>query len=99
MPHDVTLSVAALAGLLSFLSPCVLPLVFRLILRYCPERPSKSRYPREARARRDHFLAAVLFIFGFFDGFRRSRRDSLGFRSGSARIFFRLRCLPGLRSS
>ncbi|MGH6795315.1 MAG: cytochrome c biogenesis protein CcdA, partial [Methylocella sp.] len=27
MTHDVTLPAAALAGLLSFLSPCVLPLV------------------------------------------------------------------------
>ncbi|MGH6820105.1 MAG: cytochrome c biogenesis protein CcdA, partial [Methylocella sp.] len=27
MTNDVTLSAAALAGLLSFLSPCVLPLV------------------------------------------------------------------------
>jgi len=65
MTHDVTLPVAALAGLLSFLSPCVLPLVPPYLTFIAGTTIEEVAARREARARRDIFVAAALFIFGF----------------------------------
>jgi cytochrome c-type biogenesis protein len=65
MTHDVTLPAAALAGLLSFLSPCVLPLVPPYLTFVAGTTIEKVATRREARARRDTLFAAVLFVLGF----------------------------------
>jgi cytochrome c-type biogenesis protein len=64
MTHDVTLPSAALAGLLSFLSPCVLPLV-PPYLTFIAGTTIEEVASREARARRDIFFASALFVLGF----------------------------------
>jgi len=65
MASNVTLSAAAAAGLLSFLSPCVLPLVPPYLTFIAGTTIEDVAYERVARARRDVFLAAVLFVLGF----------------------------------
>ncbi len=65
MATDVTLPAAAAAGLLSFLSPCVLPLVPPYLTFIAGTTLEDVAYEREGRARRDVFLAAVLFVLGF----------------------------------
>jgi cytochrome c-type biogenesis protein len=65
MASDVTLSAAAAAGLLSFLSPCVLPLVPPYLTFIAGTTIEDVAYERVARARRDVFLAAILFVLGF----------------------------------
>jgi len=65
MALDVTFSAAAAAGLLSFLSPCVLPLVPPYLTFIAGTTIEEVATQREAQARRDVFLAAVLFVLGF----------------------------------
>ncbi|QXX73210.1 cytochrome c biogenesis CcdA family protein [Methylovirgula sp. HY1] len=65
MATDVTLPAAAVAGLLSFLSPCVLPLVPPYLTFIAGTTIEDVAYERVSRARRDIFLAAVLFVLGF----------------------------------
>jgi cytochrome c-type biogenesis protein len=65
MASDVTLSAAAAAGLLSFLSPCVLPLVPPYLTFIAGTTIEDVAYERVARARRDVLLAAILFVLGF----------------------------------
>jgi cytochrome c-type biogenesis protein len=65
MLQGVTLPAAAIAGLLSFLSPCVLPLVPPYLTFLAGTTIEEAASHREARARRDIFLAAVLFVLGF----------------------------------
>lgn len=65
MASDVTLSAAAAAGLLSFLSPCVLPLVPPYLTFIAGTTIEDVATEKVARARRDVFLAAVLFVLGF----------------------------------
>jgi cytochrome c-type biogenesis protein len=65
MTHDVTLLAAALAGLLSFLSPCVLPLVPPYLTFIAGTTIEEVATRREARARRDILFAAALFVLGF----------------------------------
>ncbi len=65
MASNVTLSAAAAAGLLSFLSPCVLPLVPPYLTFIAGTTIEDVAYERVARARRDVFLAAVVFVLGF----------------------------------
>ena len=65
MANDVTLSAAAAAGLLSFLSPCVLPLVPPSLTFSAGTTLEDVATEKVARARRDVFLAALLFVFGF----------------------------------
>jgi cytochrome c-type biogenesis protein len=65
MAHDVTLPAAALAGLLSFLSPCVLPLVPPYLTFIAGTTIEEVATHRETRARRAIFLAAALFVLGF----------------------------------
>lgn len=65
MAADVTLPAAAAAGLLSFLSPCVLPLVPPYLTFIAGTTIEDVAYERLSRARRDIFLAAVLFVLGF----------------------------------
>src|SRR6185503_14540438 len=64
--HDVTYLAALIAGLVSFLSPCVLPLVPPYLIylagtsleRFADQEP-------EPRVRRETVLAAALFVAGF----------------------------------
>src|SRR5258706_10459403 len=66
MPTDVTILAALLAGLVSFLSPCVLPLVPPYLVYLAGtslERLAEDETPR--RVRRDTVIAAVLFVLGF----------------------------------
>ena len=65
MSHDVTLPAAALAGLLSFLSPCVLPLVPPYLTFIAGTTIEEVANVRESRARRDILIAAALFVCGF----------------------------------
>ena len=66
MHSDVTLFAALIAGLVSFLSPCVLPLVppYLVFLAGTSLERLADREP-EPRVRRETVLAAVLFVFGF----------------------------------
>jgi cytochrome c-type biogenesis protein len=65
MASDVTLSAAAAAGLLSFLSPCVLPLVPPYLTFIAGTTIEDVATDKVTRARRDIFLAAILFVLGF----------------------------------
>ncbi len=62
---DVTLPAAALAGLLSFLSPCVLPLVPPYLTFIAGTSIEELAEGGARRARRDVALAAILFVLGF----------------------------------
>jgi cytochrome c-type biogenesis protein len=65
MAADVTLPAAALAGLLSFLSPCVLPLVPPYLTFIAGTTLEEVASKKESRARRDILIAGILFILGF----------------------------------
>lgn len=65
MTHDVTFIAAAMAGLLSFLSPCVLPLVPPYLTFIAGTTIEELAGESEGRARRDVTLAALLFVAGF----------------------------------
>ncbi|HXY57959.1 MAG TPA: cytochrome c biogenesis protein CcdA [Methylocystis sp.] len=65
MAADVTFPAAAAAGLLSFLSPCVLPLAPPYLAFIAGVTLEDLSSETRAQARRDIFLAAVLFVFGF----------------------------------
>src|SRR5207249_8530729 len=66
MTADVTIAAALLAGLVSFLSPCVLPLVPPYIAYLAGaslERRADAEPERQVRW--ETILAAVLFVAGF----------------------------------
>jgi cytochrome c-type biogenesis protein len=66
MAADVTFAAALFAGLLSFLSPCVLPLVPPYLVYLTGaslERLADAK--GELRARRETVIAACLFVLGF----------------------------------
>jgi cytochrome c-type biogenesis protein len=66
MPADVTFFAAFVAGILSFLSPCVLPLVPPYLIYLAGsslERLSEAEPAPEVK--RDTVIAAVLFVAGF----------------------------------
>ncbi|MCB1540703.1 MAG: cytochrome c biogenesis protein CcdA [Rhodoblastus sp.] len=65
MASDVTISAAAIAGVLSFLSPCVLPLVPPYLTFIAGTTIEDIVEEGTARARRDVLLAAILFVAGF----------------------------------
>ena len=64
--HDVTFLAALIAGLVSFLSPCVLPLVppYLVFLAGTSLERLADQEP-EPRVKRETVLAAVLFVAGF----------------------------------
>jgi len=66
MNADVTILAALLAGLVSFLSPCVLPLVppYLVFLAGTSLERLADREP-EPRVRRETVIAALLFVLGF----------------------------------
>src|SRR5215468_9982382 len=66
MAADVTIFYALLAGVVSFLSPCVLPLVPPYLVYLAGsslERLAEDEPP--PRVRRDTVIAALLFVAGF----------------------------------
>jgi cytochrome c-type biogenesis protein len=65
MTTDVTLPAAALAGLLSFLSPCVLPLVPPYLTFIAGTTIEEMSVKKEGTARRDVAFAAIFFVLGF----------------------------------
>ena len=65
MATDVSIPAAALAGLLSFLSPCVLPLVPPYLTYIAGTTIEDLAAEGETKARRDVTLAALLFVAGF----------------------------------
>ena len=65
MSVSVTMPAAAAAGLLSFLSPCVLPLVPPYLTYIAGTTIEELAEGGTRRARRDTMLAAVLFVAGF----------------------------------
>ena len=65
MSVSVTIPAAAAAGLLSFLSPCVLPLVPPYLTYIAGTTIEDLADGGARRARRDTLLAAVLFVAGF----------------------------------
>jgi cytochrome c-type biogenesis protein len=65
MASDVTWPAAAAAGVLSFLSPCVLPLVPPYLTYIARTTIEELAAGGETRARRDTLLAALLFVAGF----------------------------------
>jgi cytochrome c-type biogenesis protein len=62
---DVSLPAAGLAGVLSFLSPCVLPLVPPYLCFLAGTTIEELVDEGERRARRDVLLAGLLFVAGF----------------------------------
>ena len=65
MASDITLTAAAAAGLLSFLSPCVLPLVPPYLTFIAGTTVEELAGEGERQARKDVALAGVLFVLGF----------------------------------
>jgi cytochrome c-type biogenesis protein len=66
MTSDVTLVAALLAGLVSFLSPCVLPLVPPYLVYLAGSSLERlSDAESEPRVRRETVMAALLFVCGF----------------------------------
>ncbi|MBK9081817.1 MAG: cytochrome c biogenesis protein CcdA [Rhizobiales bacterium] len=62
---DVTFPAAALAGLISFLSPCVLPLAPPYLCFIAGASVEELAEEGERGARRDVMVAALLFVAGF----------------------------------
>ena len=62
---DITLPAAAGAGLLSFLSPCVLPLAPPYLCYLAGASVEALVDESEAKARRDILITALLFVAGF----------------------------------
>src|SRR6201996_2497051 len=62
---DISLPAAAGAGLLSFLSPCVLPLAPPYLCYLAGTSIEALAEESETRARRDIFVASLLFVAGF----------------------------------
>ena len=62
---DVSVPAAALAGLVSFLSPCVLPLAPPYLCFIAGASIEELASGGESRARRDVMAAAILFVLGF----------------------------------
>ena len=62
---DISLAAAAGAGLISFLSPCVLPLAPPYLCYLAGTSVEALADESEGRARRDILLASLLFVAGF----------------------------------
>ena len=62
---DITLPAAAAAGLISFLSPCVLPLAPPYLCYLAGTSLEQLVEEGEARAKRDTLVVALLFVLGF----------------------------------
>ncbi len=62
---DISLPAAAAAGLISFLSPCVLPLAPPYLCYLAGTSLEELAEESEAEARRDIIVVALLFVLGF----------------------------------
>ena len=82
---DVTFPAAAAAGLLSFLSPCVLPLVPPYLTYLAGVSMEDLELETRSAARRDILLSSILFVLGFHDGLRRAWRNGQRLRRRAAR--------------
>ena len=96
MTHDVTLTAAAFAGLLSFLSPCVLPLVPPYLTFIAGTTIEEVATVKEARARRAIFFAAALFVTGFSTVFVGLGATASTFGQVLHEYFARLSLLAGI---
>lgn len=65
MATDVTFAAAATAGVLSFLSPCVLPLVPPYLAFIAGQSVDELTIGTKSQTRRDALFAAALFVTGF----------------------------------
>ena len=97
---DISLPAAAGAGLLSFLSPCVLPLAPPYLCYLAGTSLEALVDEGERRARRDIVIASLLFVAGFstvFVAFGATRlgRSALCCANGATRC----RSSPGSASS
>jgi cytochrome c-type biogenesis protein len=64
--HDVSIPAALIAGIISFLSPCVLPLVPPYLVFLAGTSIERlAGHEPERRVRRETVLAACLFVLGF----------------------------------
>jgi cytochrome c-type biogenesis protein len=95
MTHDVTLLAAALAGLLSFLSPCVLPLVPPYLTFIAGTTIQEVATRRETRARRE-ILFAALFVLGFSTVFVGLGATASAFGKALHKYFLTLSLLAGV---
>lgn len=107
---DVTLPSAAFAGLLSFLSPCVLPLVPPYLCYLAGTTIEELAVEAPSAARRDTVLAGLLFVLGFttvfvtlgatasaFGAVVRQNQTMLGYLAGAAIIIMGLHFLGVFR--
>jgi len=112
MVPNVTLPAAAAAGILSFLSPCVLPLVPPYLTFIAGTTIEEVATQRVGRARRDILIAAVLFVLGFstvfvalgatasvFGQILRAHLELLSLLAGLAIIFMGLHFLGVFRAT
>src|SRR5258705_13521872 len=81
MIHDVSIPAALIAGLVSFLSPCVLPLVPPYLIYLTGatiEHVANDETPSSSK--RAVMISAGFFVFGFFSVFlgRRARGSLFG---------------------
>jgi cytochrome c-type biogenesis protein len=65
MAAEVSILAALIAGLVSFLSPCVLPLVPPYLVYLAGSSLERAAQAKEPRLRRDTVIAAALFVGGF----------------------------------
>ncbi len=65
MAAEVSILAALVAGLVSFLSPCVLPLVPPYLVYLAGASLERLAQAKEPRLRRDTVIAAALFVGGF----------------------------------
>ena len=88
----VTIAAAFAAGMLSFLSPCVLPLVppYLVYLTGTSLERLADAEP-EPRVRRETIAAALLFVLGFSTVFVALGRQRERHRRSAARLFGRTR--------
>ena len=85
MTDNVTISAALLAGLLSFLSPCVLPLVPPYLTFIAGTTLEELVEGGERRARRDVAVRRAAVRAGLFHRVRRARRHGVRHRPDRAR--------------
>src|SRR3954453_23305581 len=101
MVTDVSLPAAAAAGVLFFLSPCVLPLVPPYLTFIAGTTIEELAEEGEAGARRDTLFASILFVAGFstvfvtlgatasvFGQIVRAHLEVLSLLAGVARILY-----------
>lgn len=110
MAADVTFPAAAAAGVLSFLSPCVLPLVPPYLTFIAGASLEELTVVGKSRARRDALIASLLFVAGFstvfvalgatasvFGKFLRANLEILSIAAGLAIILMGLHFLGAFR--